>query len=272
MSVATVQLFDFRNNLTSFGKMDAITNVTPPLKLSETKKYYIQALSAELSARIPNVFSSTSPKFNNQIVHVKRNVGDLYTQLTLPLGNYTAQKIGQAIVSAIQTWFTNSADPSLVITTNSVIDKVNIQILAGKLASGGTQFCIDLKSGSDLSTTLGFSSAIFTTNGTFTSDLTPQLDTQTTTCDIICDLCTVRALNGRASKILFSIPLILANGSQTTFLFPPPGATLPLIPYNGPKVISNFSLYFRTSDDKPFYWMNGNVNVQFTICEIVSNS
>jgi hypothetical protein len=112
MAIVTVQLFQFRNKLSSFGKMDAITSVTPPLKLSDHKKYYIRPISAELSARIPNVYNTTNPVFNNRLVNVKRNVGDAWTPITLPIGNYTPTQIGQAIVSAIPTWFVNVNDPS----------------------------------------------------------------------------------------------------------------------------------------------------------------
>ena len=280
MSVVTTQLFDFRNVLlnppTGIGKMDALVNVTPSLKLSEYKKYYIRPLSAELSSRIPNVFQSTNPLFNNRRIYIKRNIADPFVFIDLPVGIYTPQQLGQAIVSAVQAWFTNPADPSLVISTNSVIDVVNISIIGGKLASGGTQFCLDIQTNSDMYKTLGFSfgSAIFTSNSTFTSNRTPQVDTQTTTVDIICDLCNTRCLNGKLSRILFSIPLVLSNnGTLTTFLYPPAGTdSLPLIPYTGQKTISNYTLQFRTGDDKIFYFMNGNVSIQFAISEIVGDS
>lgn len=272
MSVATVQLFDFKNTLSSLGTMDSIINITPPLKLSDHKKYYIRANSAELSTRIPNVFLRTDPYFNNTVVRAKRNVSDAWTTINLLPGNYTAQQIGQAIVSATSGWFINQSDPSLVISTNAVTDKVTITIVAGKLGAGGTQFCLDIQTGTSMNLTLGFmtGTGIFITNGNYASNLTPQLDTQTTTCDIICDLSNIRSLNGKVSKILFSIPLVLAGSSLTTFLYPPAGSSdIPLIPYSGPRIISNFTLLFRTGDDKPFYWLNGDARVQFSICEIV---
>jgi len=271
MACATVQLFQFENNRDTFGKLDSITSVTPPLKLMDGKRYYIRGLSAEISARIPNVFTSNDNSYvwNNQIVYVKRNVSDPWQLLTIPAGLYTAQQIGQAIANATSSWYTNITQPAIVISINDVIDVVNIQIDSTKLSAGGTQFCLDL-SRSNMHTTLGFSaSTILTSDGLFSSTQNPKIDTQTTTLNIFLDLACFRSRNGVASKILFTVPLILANGSLSTFLFPSPGSTLPLIVYTGPRTVTNFTINFRTGNDKPMFWLNGNIIIQFDICEII---
>jgi len=265
-NIKSAVILTFQNEIQSFGKLDNRVIMSPIIQLDTKRSYYIRGISAQLSSRIPNVYKATDYVFDNSTVRVKRNVADAWTTVQLTYGIYDPQQIGAAIVSAVSSWFTNSADPSLVISTNSVIDKTIITIVTGKLKAGGTQFCLDL-SQSDMYSTLGFSATkTFITNGVFSSDVTPKLDTQGLNCRIVCDLCPSRNINGRISKCLIDVPLIYAAESVTEFLYPSFGSSnLPIIAYQGSHNVNGFVINFQTVYGLPMMFMSGRAIVTFDI-------
>ena len=267
-AVSSVALFEYRKSLTSFGDGDGMVLVRPTAKLVTNVPYWIRPLYAQISSRIPNVFTTTQPPFNNQHIRVRRNAGDPWTTVTLPIGNYSVAQIASAIVSATPTWFLNVQDPSLVMTANPVTDVVTTTIVGGKLAGGGTQYAIDFETGSNMYQTLGYPAgfAPFTANGSYASTLTPKLDTQGTVVDVLVSLCNYKILNGSPSKILMSVPLVLAQSTTTDFLYPPIGSPpQPLLPYTGTDTINNFVVQFRTPQGLPTQWMNGDLYIAFDI-------
>jgi hypothetical protein len=267
-AVSSVAYFEYRKSLTTFDVGDGLVLVRPTAKMVTNVNYYIRPLYAQISSRIPNVFNIANPPFNNRIVHVKRNVADPWTLVTLPIGNFSVAQIASAIVSAVSAWFTNAQDPSLIMTANPVTDVITITIVGGKLSAGGTQFCLDIETGTNMYQTLGFASGstIFTANGSYASTLTPKLDTQGTSVDVLVSLCNYKIVNGNPTKILMSIPLVLAQNTTTDFLYPPIGSPpQPMMPYTGTDVINNFVVQFRSPYGQPIYWMSGDLYIAFDI-------
>lgn len=265
--IRSAVLLNPRSKCSSFNKLDVTVGMNPPVRLDPKKEYFIRGIHAQLSSRIPNVFKALDYVFDNSVVYVRQGIGGNYTKIQLSYGNYTAQQMGQAINAQIASWWSNPSDPGLIISANSVVDKISISIDSSKLAMGG-QFCIDF-SQNQLHKTFGFlvANSIIEADGVYYSTEEVKMDTQSTTMDISVDLTTCRNMNGKLSNILFSVPLILAQNSTTDFLYPPPGtAVIPLLPYNGVNTITSYTIKYRTSEDKPFYFLNGTNSLEFDIC------
>jgi len=265
--IKTAVLLNPRSSCSSFNKLDVTIGLNPPIKLDPSKEYFIRGHKAQISSRIPNVFKAIDYIFDNSFIMVRRGIGGDYTKIQLSYGNYTASQIGQAINGQISDWWSNPNDPGFIITANGVVDKVSIKIDSSKLSMAG-QFCVDFGT-NDLYKTFGFlkENAIIEDDGVYYSTEEVKLDTQGTTMDITVDLTTCRNVNGKLSNILFSVPLILAQGSTTDFLYPPSGtAVIPLLPFIGSNLIASYTIKYRTIHDKPFYFLNGTNLLEFDIC------
>lgn len=243
------------NTSTNVAPMDTKIVLQDALRLNSQKRTYIKPISAQISTRIPNIFSYGA--FNNTIIRVKRNVADAWTVITLTPGVYlTVSEIGAAVTAATSTWHTNPASPAIRIDANTVTDKVFIILDSSKLAAGGTQACIDL-SQSQIAFTLGFPAATsYIADGTYTSSQVVRMDTQGTKVDIVCSLTTSRVINGVTKKILFSVPMVAMTG-YTEYLYPQLGEPTPLIQYQGNTFLSNYDINFQTTFGTTMVFLGG---------------
>jgi hypothetical protein len=250
-------IFEFRNENTTGDvyTLDGLVTLSDCLNLNPSRRSYIKPISAQLSTRIPNIYSFES--FNNRVIRVKRKVSDAWTTITLTPGIYeTVSEITAAITSAISGWYTNPLQPALSIAANIVTDQVYIVLDSSKLSAGGTQMCVDL-SQSQIAWTLGFPVAsTFIVDGLFTSSQVVRMDTQGTYCDVICNLSNARYVNGQSKKILFSCPLTKMTG-LTEFIYPINGNNVPMIQYTGSSYVANYSIEFKTQDNNKMVWLDG---------------
>jgi hypothetical protein len=267
----TLKLTDFLTGVGIFKKTVVFRSpITLPPGVPGGPQVKIRVSHVKITDRIPNVFDSRpyGGTFNNTQLRIGNNING-WVVVTLQPGLYlTAEVIGSAVNAAAASlgWWTVPGDPGFTFSTNSVIDKIVIRIDSTKLSIlHGTQLWLDLSeatTGTKIWHTLGFASTTsITVDGTYSSSVTPMLDTQGTSCIVCCTVMPTRLVNEKYLQYVADVDFA-GKLTPSDNVWPPGNVSNDNIIYSGPRTISQATFYVVTEEGTPMVFMNGRLSIE----------
>jgi hypothetical protein len=263
---------------TGIQKLDFTRVLSSPILLPNTTLPKMQVCCVQVSDRIPNIYDATGYySWNNTPLIVGLLPVGTYLTIHLPRGMYyNVEQIAAAINSAINnnplgsTWYADSNQPALTITTNTISDKVYIGIDQRKMANPAWRLSLDISkagAGTDLATTLGFgqTTTVFCPgaglSGLYESDLEVKMDTQGVAMDIKFNEGAERNRDGRISRTVAVIPFA-GHTDVADITWPSQGQVSPIIIFSGNRTVKTATIEIKTMDGRPMLFMDGGIFLQ----------
>lgn len=275
-SLSGSTIVTYSAQVSSLSTINGTLTLNSPIIFNKKDHLYVRLLKASVTTRLPNIYQTTSPLFNNGLIAISRDGGTSWVQIQLDAGIYEVEHIAEALnaYGTANSWWTDSNDPGISIEYNLATHIVYVELDSTKLAAGGTQLGIDF-SLSQIDDVLGFQDAAnqtFTTDGSHVADSAAQIDWFGNNISIlISGLGALSLRNGNRSEEICSIPLSSSEGSNE-YLYPTNGMEMPIIP-----ILQNIE-YLRTISftflgsrvnasglQRNIYANDGNVEVQIQL-------
>jgi hypothetical protein len=255
------------------GSRSGTVSMKQPLYLDPNRKKAFRVLRAIISNEIPNIYSSGG--YDNTLCKISRDGGSTWTIVGLRAGIYSVSMINTCIndVGSNLGWWTSTIDPGFDLNINPATHFIYVKMDSTKLAVGGTVLAIDF-SNSRLYEVLGYELAnLPLVDGTlgahiFSATLPPELDTQGTYLDVLCDIVLgTRWTNGQLSNILCRVPMI-SDANEVVYPSGSTGMVSPFVPATIPSIIQSFSIQIRNGRGQDAYFTMGNVIIELEITDL----
>lgn len=256
----------------TFGYRKGIVNMIQPITFDPNKKKAYQVQSVILSPEIPNVYNYDG--FDNTKVKISNDGGTTWVTVQFPNGIYQINMIEATVTNAFLQagWIPDETFVPIVIDYNPATRLVYIQVDTTKL-SVGTQAAVDFGA-SQMYRLLGFPTAVsakFLLDGTFSATLAPEVDTQGTYINVVCNAINAsRFINGQLSNVIAKVPIVNSgNGIEIVFPSASTGSiNTPFIEASIANYLPSFTIDFLQPNGKSAVFLYGNAIVQLIIQDI----
>lgn len=258
------RVLTYSTYLSSIGSPNGTTYLNQPIQLNPNRPHYLKIIDCAISTQIPNVYNYGG--VNNGLVSVSRDDGVTWTDVQLTDGVYSVNQIQNAINEAVSSWWTDVADPGILIRSNTALKKNYLVLDSTKLKAPGTQLRIDF-SVSNIWELLGFSATkVFIVDGTYTGDVYPQVDWWGQKIVVLIHgFGPVTIKNGNSSDEAFRIN---CPTSTDILLYTFPQTVQPSIIISPPNQIVTYSVEVVGSRGRPIYLLEGEFDLSFEIQEL----
>lgn len=281
-------LIKYRNSIIELGPLSGKVDYSPGLSLPTNRNIFVRALSAQLTKQIPNIYSYA--QFDNTKLSVTNNASagtPTWHQIDLPHGVYTLLELTLAITDAVgvysgKNWYTNDAQPGILIEGNTSTGKVYIILDNSKTTGQTGRLGIRFDVGGTLYETLGYNPdyplqmiQTDTNDGSLpgyifkstAAAFPPKLDTQGTTCDVRTSLNPEMSyVNSTNTDIILSIPLTVSGDNADEYFYPYDGAISPFIQLRNSGAITGLDVKLLTNRGEEMIFLYGDfdLNLQLT--------
>jgi hypothetical protein len=232
-------ILEYTVSRTSLNTVDGEVQLQSPIIFRQGRVRNLRVISASISSKIPNVFSTNT--FTNAVVAVSQDGGATYTNVVLPNGVFSINFICEAINSATAAWWTDPSDPGFELGTNLATDFVYLRLDSTKHKTVGAQIAINFGV-SRISELLGFvTMKLFAADGLYSASNEAQMDWFGNRVLIeLFGFGPMSVVGGAQSQKIAAI--LLSGAVINEYSYPSPGGISPFVPVNVSGNINSFSV------------------------------